>query len=453
MTIVCATDFSEWGKAAEDAAAAIAGRLGEPLWLLHVQEPDVEVMDAAAAEKVRGFLEERLVETAARLAPTAKSVVQTALKSGRVVTTLRQFAQHQRARLLVVGSAGHGASSLLRLGGTSEAVASGTDVPVLVVREGESFTDWAKGAPLRVLVGLDEDSSSASALRWVTALRKVAPVDVVLGRVYYAGEAHEHYGFTGRRFSFTDPDPVLESLIERDLKRAVPELPGTGELFYRAKLGISRVAEHLLELGESERCQLVVVGSHRRTGLARMWSVSAATLHLSRMSVAVVPPDESAAEHDLTPPRFKRVLVTTDFSRMGNTAVPWAYAMVDAGGEVALVHVTPSEGVAGDLADLYSPALPTPHATPKVESELAARLRALTPTTASARDVVTRTHVLRASDPARAINALAQQLGVDTVVIASHGRSGVSRAVLGSVAEAVLRDSVRPVFVVRTTRK
>lgn len=449
MAIVCATDFSEWGKAAEEAAAAIAGRLGEPLWLVHVQEPDVQVMDAATTDKVRSVLEERLVQTAARLAPTAKSVVQTALKSGRVVPALRQFAQQHRARLLVVGSAGHGASSLLRLGGTSEAIASGTDVPVLVVREGDSFAEWGRGKPLRVLVGLDEDTSSASALRWVAALRKVAPVDVVLGRVYYPGEAHEHYGFTGRRFSFTDPDPVLESLIERDLKRAVPELPGQGELFFRAKLGISRVAEHLLELAEAERCQVVVVGSHRRTGLARMWSVSAATLHLSRVSVAIVPPDESAQELDVAPPRFKRVLVTTDFSRLGNVAVPWAYAMVDAGGEVAMVHVTPAEGVAEELAELYSPALPSPHATPRVESELAARLRALTPVTASARDVVTRTHVLRSSDPARAINALAQQLGVDTVVIASHGRSGASRAVLGSVAEAVLRDSTRPVFVVR----
>ena len=44
---------------------------------------------------------------------------------------------------------------------------------------------------------------------------------------------------------------------------------------------------------------------------------------------------------------------------------------------------------------------------------------------------------------------LAEQLGVDTVVISSHGRSGVTRAVWGSITEAVLRGSHRPVFVVR----
>jgi nucleotide-binding universal stress UspA family protein len=63
--------------------------------------------------------------------------------------------------------------------------------------------------------------------------------------------------------------------------------------------------------------------------------------------------------------------------------------------------------------------------------------------------VSTRTEVLRSSEPAQAIVAISEQLGVDALVIASHGRSGVARAVRGSVAEAVLRASQRPVLVVR----
>ena len=81
----------------------------------------------------------------------------------------------------------------------------------------------------------------------------------------------------------------MEHFIERDLKRRVPRLPGRGEIFYRARLGVGRVADHLLEIAESERCDLVVVGSHGRAGLARLWSVSATTLHLARMAVLVVP--------------------------------------------------------------------------------------------------------------------------------------------------------------------
>lgn len=449
MSIICATDFSDYARHAEEAAAALAGRLNLPLWLLHVQEPEVELMSTASQAQVQAMLKDRLGAIAARLEPLARRPVKTAVKLGRAAATVREFARAQDATLVVIGSAGHGASALVKLGGTSERLASGSDFPVLVVREGDSFREWAEGKPFRVLLGLEEGEASASALRWVTRLREGGPLDVVVGRVYYAGEAHQHYGVAGRRFSYTDPDPIVETLIERDLKRVVPSLPGAGELFYRAKLGMGRIADHLLELAEAERCQLIVVGSHKHTGFARMWSVSSATLHLARMGVAIIPPDGKGVGALAQAPRLKRVLVATDFSDVGNAAVPWAYTMVERGGEVILAHVTPTEGVAGQLADLYAPALPAPHASPRVEAEVAARLRVLTPGSAAEHGVVTRTEVLRSADPAKALLIIAEQLGVDAIVIASHGRSGVVRAVRGSVAEAVLRGSSRPVLVVR----
>jgi nucleotide-binding universal stress UspA family protein len=43
----------------------------------------------------------------------------------------------------------------------------------------------------------------------------------------------------------------------------------------------------------------------------------------------------------------------------------------------------------------------------------------------------------------------AEKNGVDLIVIASHGRSGVSRWVMGSVAERVLRSACVPVLMVR----
>lgn len=51
--------------------------------------------------------------------------------------------------------------------------------------------------------------------------------------------------------------------------------------------------------------------------------------------------------------------------------------------------------------------------------------------------------------PARAIADLAAQLDADTVVVSTHGRRGLKRALLGSVAEEVVRISGCPVVVVR----
>ena len=450
MSILCATDFSDFARHAEDAAAVIAGRLGQQLWLVHALEPDIERMSDAAQAQVQRMLEDRLLTTARRLEPVARRPVQTTVIAGRADEVVRAFAQSQKAELIVIASAGHGSATLAKLGGTSERLAYGTPIPVLVVREGDSFTDWAAGKPFRALLGLDEGEASASALRWLSTLRKAGPLDVVVGRVYYAGDAHQHYGIFSRRYSYTDPDPSVEALIERDLKRRVPSLPGEGELFYRAKLGMGRIADHLLELAEAERCQLVVVGSHKSIGVARMWSVASGALHLGRMAVALIPPDGKGAGALAPSPRMKRVLVATDFSDLGNAAVPWAYAVTDPGGQVILAHVTPADGVAEQLAGLYAPPLPVPHASAKVEGEVAARLRALTPESAADRGVMTSTEVLRGADPAKALLALSEQLGVDAIVVASHGRSGVARAVRGSVAEALLRGSNRPVFVVRT---
>jgi Universal stress protein UspA and related nucleotide-binding proteins len=47
----------------------------------------------------------------------------------------------------------------------------------------------------------------------------------------------------------------------------------------------------------------------------------------------------------------------------------------------------------------------------------------------------------------------AEENGVDLIVIATHGRSGLDRVLLGSVAERVLRQSPLPVFVVKPDRK
>ena len=56
---------------------------------------------------------------------------------------------------------------------------------------------------------------------------------------------------------------------------------------------------------------------------------------------------------------------------------------------------------------------------------------------------------LEAGDPARAIVAYADENEVSHVVIGSHGREGVARYLLGSVAETVVRRAAVPVTVVR----
>lgn len=57
--------------------------------------------------------------------------------------------------------------------------------------------------------------------------------------------------------------------------------------------------------------------------------------------------------------------------------------------------------------------------------------------------------VLRTGEEAEEIVAYTEEQGVGHVVIGSHGRDGISRILLGSIAEAVVRQSPVPVTVVR----
>ncbi|MBL8933673.1 MAG: universal stress protein, partial [Archangium sp.] len=185
MAIVCGIDFSTWSSSASVVAATLAGRLDDELFLVHVLEPQVEQMEATAFERVQTLIHERLGAEVGRLKEYTKGRIETVVLPGEVADAMRDFAAKRKAKLIVVGSAGHGAGALVNLRRTDERRASGDHIPVLVVPESDSMTAWAKGQGLRVIVGTDDSEASMSALRWVEALRRLAPIDVVLGRVYY----------------------------------------------------------------------------------------------------------------------------------------------------------------------------------------------------------------------------------------------------------------------------
>jgi nucleotide-binding universal stress UspA family protein len=266
----------------------------------------------------------------------------------------------------------------------------------------------------------------------VRSLREAAPCDVVVGHVYYALDVASRYGLVPRA-GLVGRDPDLERLVLRDMARRVGDLGGAGQVVFRGEVGLGRMGDHLLELAGRERVDLVVVGTHQKRGLARLSSVSSVALHFGHASVACIP---SAAREDaaVEVPEVKRVLACTDLSPQSNRAVPHAYALLgDRAGEVVLLHVP--AGRAGE--DLEG------------ERAIVAQLLALVPAAARGGCVVTRTEVAYGEDVAATVCQVAERVSADILCMASHGRTGIARTLLGSVAEAVLRQSRRPVLVVR----
>lgn len=61
--------------------------------------------------------------------------------------------------------------------------------------------------------------------------------------------------------------------------------------------------------------------------------------------------------------------------------------------------------------------------------------------------------ILKSGDPVDIINETARELGADLIVMTTHGRHGVARWLLGSVAEMVVRTSAIPVLTIHIAEK
>lgn len=141
--------------------------------------------------------------------------------------------------------------------------------------------------------------------------------------------------------------------------------------------------------------------------------------------------------------RAEKILFPTDFSHTSDAALALATALArDTGAKLLIVHVE-EPPVAYGGGELYY-GIPNPAA-----ADLERMLREIKPTDAS----VPFEHHLITGDPATAIVRFADREHVDLIVMGTHGRTGLSRLLMGSVAEAVVRRASCPVLTYKEPRK
>lgn len=436
MTILCGTDFSASAVEAAHTAALLARRLDTDVTLVHVvTELGAELLMGTDQEHTFDRQKEQLEAEAARLRELDARVT-TRFATGHPDEVLAKLAAETDAQLVVVGSLGRRAPGRWLVGSVAERASQVAPAPVLVVRAGSVLDEWLRGSHrLHVALGVDLTGSAATAIRWLHTLRKLGPCDVTAIHVAWPPGEHARLGVDGP-MDLVSLRPEIEDVLRRDVTARIGALPGEGAVRIVVRPGFGRADRHLVRLAEEAGADLLVVGSHQRSRLARFWSgsVSRGALHLAPFSVVTVP---MQAAHDLpvTTPDVRSVLAASDLSPIGDQAVRWAYAMVPRGGTVHLVHVVP-------------PPARREASTPTGEEAVAA-LRRLVPVDATAHGVATDIRVLEAEEPADAICAAAERLGADAICVGSHGRSGLTATLAGSVAQKILGRSRRPVLVVR----
>jgi nucleotide-binding universal stress UspA family protein len=159
---------------------------------------------------------------------------------------------------------------------------------------------------------------------------------------------------------------------------------------------------------------------------------------------------------------FKRLLVPLDGSRFGSRALRYATEVAQRfGAEVILIRVirptTPV--IAAGAHGVASPAESEIAVQAALEADKRNAARAKRYLRGKVRAIRSRhtkaSYQVAIGDPAKSIMEFSKKENIDLVVMTTHGKSGLKRAIMGSIADVVIRESGKPVLVIRpqTSRK
>lgn len=144
---------------------------------------------------------------------------------------------------------------------------------------------------------------------------------------------------------------------------------------------------------------------------------------------------------------IKNILVPTDFSEGSEEAVRYGYDLAASlGATLHILHVLENPFAPGAFMEMYAP--PPPEYFQDLERRADERLRnALTPEQ-QARVPVNLSSRLGVPAP-EILDRLSEEPKIDLVVMATHGRGGVARLVMGSVTDKIVRSAPCPVLTMR----
>jgi nucleotide-binding universal stress UspA family protein len=202
----------------------------------------------------------------------------------------------------------------------------------------------------------------------------------------------------------------------------------------------------IIEVAKQWRTDLIVLGSHGRTGLKGflMGSVSDAVAHHAPCSVEVV-----RVPKGQLPPQGLRILLAMDDSEFSEAAANAVISQVKSeGAEVKLIRVLDPFPLV-EAEKMGSKEYPNfAAALTKLRNEAIWQLRKTAEKLQTLGFKVTQT-VVEEGDARDIILDCADQWRAGLIVVGSHGRKGIQRLLMGSVSEAVSRYAACSVEIVR----
>lgn len=287
---------------------------------------------------------------------------------------------------------------------------------ILVPLDGSEFSEVV------LRTGVDLARKWGARLEVVTVHEPVPPLD------------HNLWESVSREWS----ESYIDEVAARIKKEEGLNVPGT------ALCGAP--AEAIQRHAEARGVDLIVMATHGRGPMSRFWLGSTADglVRHSTVPILLLRPDkEKNGLRDFEP---RNVVVPLDGSQESEAILSHALELTgDGAAKFHLVRVFPYPR---DLASSYLPhtvqlnAKVFEEARRGAEDYVMAEAQRLTKTGVSAEG-----HLITDLSPATGIIRFAEQVSADLIAMSTHGRGGVSRLVLGSVTDKVLRGAQIPTLV------
>ena len=287
----------------------------------------------------------------------------------------------------------------------------------------------------KILVPLDGSDLAEKALPYTKTIAKLKNSEVILFAVSITASG-------GRR------DRLLKSYLEVNAKG----LESQG-IKVSTTVTYGNVAEDIIEYADKNNIDLIIISTHGYSGIKRwmLGSVTQKVLYGTGTPVLLI----KSKSPEISKLEFKKILLPVDGSPFSETIFPYIEELTrDTNAEVILLEVSeppivPSYGTRpiNPTWEKYRDSIWT-----ELQQQASEYLEEMKS------DLVKRGWKIKSQivkgevgEVAQSIMQVAEKEKIDLVVIATHGRTGVSRWVYGSVANRIVEESLQPVLLIRPT--
>ena len=294
----------------------------------------------------------------------------------------------------------------------------------------------------QILVPLDGSAFGEATLPLALEVSRRTGAAVHLATVLEPVTSFAYEGWEGAAVEWIHS--YLEGVVERISDRA------GGSVTFSVLNG--HTVEMLQGEAEAREVDLVLMASHGRGAFSRLWlgSVVDGFVRQTHLPVIIVRPDEDADAPTAFDHHFDTLLIPLDGSELSEMALVHATQF----GELfdSAYHLTRVVSFPVDVASPYLPHTAQLNQNLLVDAKRGAadyleahaenlRRRGLRVTTSVGVD----------TQPGQGILAECEEVGADMIAMATHGRKGLSRVILGSAADKVVRGAKHPLLLYRPT--